>query len=216
VDERRLTCIPGEGLDLKHFLYDKYLPTNPIVFLLIGRMIYDKGVAEYVDAATIILSKHSNIRFQLLGPSEIDNPSAITKASIDAWVESGVIEYLGETIDVRPFIKSATCVVLPSYREGLPYTLMEASAMGRPVIATNVPGCSQVVDNNVTGVLCKERDVQSLVSAIEQVINLSTKELENMGALGRQKIEKEFDEKYVIHQYLLAINNVIRSDQKHV
>jgi glycosyltransferase involved in cell wall biosynthesis len=205
----QMVSVPGEGLDVKYFQYDPHLPTNPTVFLLIARMIYDKGVGEYIEAAKNITSRFSNVQFHLIGPIDIDNPTAISKDDIDIWTKAGIVEYLGETTDIRPFIKTSTCIVLPSYREGLPYTLMEASAIGRPIIATNVPGCREVVESDITGFLCKKKDVESLIIAMEKIINMSEKELKYMGEMGCHRVKKFFDETPIIQQYYLRINQAL-------
>jgi glycosyltransferase involved in cell wall biosynthesis len=131
----------------------------------------------------------------------VDNPSAITRAEVDAWVREGVIEYLGEAHDVRPLIEAADCVVLPSYREGVPRTLMEASAMGRPVIATDVPGCRECVADGVNGLLCEVRNVDSLAATLAHMLDMSDDERRAMGARGREKVTKEFDERGVVERY---------------
>src|SRR6202171_219253 len=136
----RARLMNGEGVDLDHFALTPLPEKSRFNFVLIGRLLWDKGVGEYVEAARRLRAKYPHARFQLLGPVGVDNPSAITLDEVKAWQREGVIEYLGEAHDVRPHIANADCVVLPSYREGVPRTLMEASAMGRPIVAADVPG----------------------------------------------------------------------------
>ncbi len=128
------------------------------VFLLIARLLFDKGVGEFVDAARMLKRVGIDARFQLLGFLDAQNRTAVPRALVEQWVSEGVIEYLGPQDDVRPFIAAADCVVLPSYREGTPRTLLEAAAMAKPLIATNVPGCREVVEDGVNGLLCEAAD----------------------------------------------------------
>ncbi|MBP0593864.1 glycosyltransferase family 4 protein [Paraburkholderia sp. LEh10] len=201
----RARLLHGEGVDLDAFFFTP-LPAREnereaFSFVLIGRLLWDKGVGEFVEAARRLRARYPHARFQLLGPVGVDNPSAITQADVDAWVGEGVIEYLGEAHDVRPLIAAADCVVLPSYREGVPRTLMEASAMGRPVVATDVPGCREVVADGVTGLLCGVRNVDSLAAKLAQMLDMSGDERRMMGERGRQKVATEFDERSVVQRY---------------
>jgi glycosyltransferase involved in cell wall biosynthesis len=129
----------------------------------------------------------------------------VNTAEVEAWVEEGVIDYLGETADVRPFLADADCVVLPSYREGLPRTLLEAAATARPVIATDVPGCRQAVEDGRTGFLCAARDAGSLAEAMLRMLRLPAERRLEMGRAGRARVEAEYDERLVIARYLEAI-----------
>jgi glycosyltransferase involved in cell wall biosynthesis len=198
----RARLLHGEGVDLDQFSFTPLSDARETFsFVLIGRLLWDKGVGEYVEAARRLRATYPHARFQLLGPVGVDNPSAITRAEVDAWVREGVIEYLGEAHDVRPLIEAADCVVLPSYREGVPRTLMEASAMGRPVIATDVPGCRECVADGVNGLLCEVRNVDSLAATLARMLDMSDDERRAMGARGREKVTKEFDERGVVERY---------------
>lgn len=201
----RARLLHGEGVDLEQFAPVPLPAGDAPVFILIGRLLWDKGVREYVDAARAVRARHPHARFQLLGPLGVDNPSAIGRADIDAWVREGVVEYLGEAHDVRPHIAAADCVVLPSYREGVPRTLMEASAMGRPIVATDVPGCRDVVADGETGLLCAARDSASLAARLVQMIELGPAGRDAMGARGRRKVAAEFDEQKVVERYTITI-----------
>ena len=200
--------LPGSGIDLQHFSAVDMPQGDAPVFLLIARLLRDKGVIEYVDAARNIKAKTPAARFQLLGSVDAENRSAIGKDVVDGWVEEGVIEYLGTTTDVRPFIEASHCVVLPSYREGAPRTLIEAAAMARPLIATDVPGCRAVVDKGQSGYLCDVRSATSLAGAMERFLELSAGRKIEMGRAGRRKMEQEFDQALVIDPYFQAIRNV--------
>jgi glycosyltransferase involved in cell wall biosynthesis len=203
-DQVRL--LPGSGIDLQRFSpAAPPAPSAPPVFLLIARLIRDKGVCEFVEAARRVKARHPSARFQLLGAAESENRSAIGRPTVEAWVAEGVVEYLGTTADVRPAIAAAACVVLPSYREGAPRTLIEAAAMARPVITTDVAGCRAVVDRDVSGFLCEARDPRSLAAAMERFLSLPTVAKHSMGAAGRAKMEREFDQSLVVDAYRAAL-----------
>ncbi|PXW23656.1 glycosyltransferase family 4 protein [Paraburkholderia caballeronis] len=197
----RARLLHGEGVDVDQFPYTPPPARETFVFVLIGRLLWDKGVAEYVDAARQLRAHYPHARFRLLGPTGVDNPSAITRDEVAAWEREGVIEYAGETADVRPYIADADCVVLPSYREGVPRTLMEAGAMGRPVVATDVPGCREVVADRDNGLLCEARNAASLAAALKKMLDMDAGARRAMGERGRKKIEKEFDERAVVQRY---------------
>ena len=203
--------LPGSGIDLNHFSSIEMLPSESSVrFLLIARMLWDKGVGDYVEAAKLLKSRGVSADFCLLGFLDVKNPTAISRDQMDEWVKSGYVTYLGETDDVRPHITAATCVVLPSfYREGVPRTLLEAAAIGRPIITTDAIGCREVVDDGLNGYLCKPRDASDLAEKMERFIALSSEQRAEMGRRGRAKIEREFDEKIVINKYLEVLANVV-------
>ena len=193
--------LPGSGVDLDRFK-PVPLPDGPPVFLLIGRLLRDKGVGEFVEAARTLRDRMPGARFQLLGPLDADNRTAIRRSQLDEWVRQGVVEYLCTTDDVRPFIAASTVVVLPSYREGLPRSLLEAAAMERPLIAADVPGCRDVVEEGVNGFLCGVRDAESLASAMERLAEMPREEVGAMGSAGRRKVQERFSEESVIGAYL--------------
>ena len=204
-DQARL--LPGSGIDLQRFAPAPMPPPKePPVFLMIARLLRDKGVVEFVEAARRVKVRHPQARFQLLGAAGSENRSAIDRPTVDAWVAEGVVEYLGTTPDVRPAIAAASCIVLPSYREGAPRTLIEAAAMARPLIATNVPGCRAVVDRDVSGFLCDLRSAESLALAMERFLALSPEAQQAMGAAGRAKMEREFDQSLVVDAYRAALD----------
>ncbi|SAL48311.1 glycosyl transferase [Caballeronia terrestris] len=197
----RARLLHGEGVDLDEYAFEPLPERESFVFILIGRLLWDKGVAEFVEAARRVGATHPNARFQLLGPVGVDNPSAISRTEVDAWERDNVIEYLGEAHDVRPHIANADCVVLPSYREGVPRTLMEASAMGRPIVATDVPGCREVVEDGVTGLLCEAKSADSLAHQLDRMLTFDARQRAEMGVQGRAKVAREFDEKAVVERY---------------
>jgi glycosyltransferase involved in cell wall biosynthesis len=204
----RARLLHGEGVDLDDFAFAPLPAREDFVFILIGRLLWDKGVAEYVEAARSIKARYPHARFQLLGPVGVDNPSAISRTDVEEWTRENVVEYLGEAHDVRPLIAAADCVVLPSYREGVPRTLMEASAMGRPIVATDVPGCREVVEHGVTGLLCDVKSASSLASQLERMLTSSPAERAAMAQHGREKVAREFDEKQVVERYKGTIHAI--------
>jgi glycosyltransferase involved in cell wall biosynthesis len=203
--------IPGTGIDIDHFNIHPYPEGNPVTFLLIGRMLWDKGVGEFVEAARRIKPEFSEARFQLLGFLDVKNRTAISREQVDTWEGEEIIEYIGETDDVRPYIQKAGCIVLPSYREGLPRTLLEAAAMGRPIIATDVTGCREVVKHDVNGYLCKARDANDLAMKMKNMIKLSIHERRKMGLKGREKMEEKFDEKFLVEKIVNRIQNILNA-----
>jgi len=201
-DQTRL--LPGTGIDLDRFA-PKALPAGNLTFLMVARLLGDKGVREFVEAARNLRPHLPEARFQLLGGVDEGNRTAIPQAELQGWIEEGVIEYLGETDDVRPFIAEATAVVLPSYREGLPRSLLEGAAMGRPLIATDVPGCRELVDDGVNGFLCAAGDSSSLALAMKRFARLSDEERAVMGTTSRREAEERFSEAFVVEAYLDAL-----------
>lgn len=201
--------IPGSGIDLDWFAKAPS-PDNPApVFLFIGRLLTDKGVCEYLEAARAAKAQIPGARFQILGPAD-PHPKAVRDELLKTFVDDGTVELLGSTDDVRPFIEAADCVVLPSYREGLPRVLVEASAMGRPVIASDVAGCRDVVEDGVTGLLCEVKSARSLEEAMVRFAEMPKEERAQMGSAGRQKAEREFGDEHVLRAYLSALSNVER------
>lgn len=199
--------LPGSGIDLKHFLPAPLAPLQdrPFRFLLVARMLKDKGVEEFAAAAEIVRQALPAVQFQLLGPVDSKNPNSISLRRIRHWEESGLVQYLNETDDVRPFMAGADCIVLPSYREGVPHSLLEAAAIGRPIITTDVVGCKDVVDHNSNGFLCRVRNPADLAEKMIQMVGLSHAQRVAMGALGRKKVISQFDENLVIRKYLNVI-----------
>ncbi|HEX5184725.1 MAG TPA: glycosyltransferase family 4 protein [Allosphingosinicella sp.] len=206
VNPRQARLLPGSGIDLERF---RPVPNEPekegFVFLLIARLLWDKGVGEYVEAARRVRAALPGARFQLLGFLDAENRTAVPRTTVEAWVEEGIVDYLGEAEDVRPFIAAADCVVLPSYREGLPRTLLEAAAMAKPLIATDVPGCRHAVEAGVNGLLCPARDAEGLAAAMMEMIRAPGRLRAQWGGAGRARVERAFDEKIVAALYLKAI-----------
>lgn len=208
ITEEKAVAIPGLGVDLEHFAAAPWPGSTPPVFLMVARLLGDKGVREYAAAAGMLRAKRPELRFQLLGGLWAGNPSAIAQSELDEWVTRGDIEYLGHVGDVRPVIAGASCVVLPSYREGMSRTLLEAAAMARPLVATDVPGCREAVEPGLNGYLCLARDVASLAKAMEAICQHSDAALQAMGQASRRKVEAEFAEAIVTARYLRAVSEL--------
>ena len=197
--------LPGSGINLAHFFPRPHLDDGEVRFLFIGRLLGDKGVREFVDAARLLRLEQPRWRFQLLGEIDEENRSSIIAEELQSWQDQGLVEHLGHVQDVRPHIAAASAVVLPSYREGLPRSLLEAAAMARPLIATNVPGNRQIVEHGVNGVLCDVRSATALATAMKQIGQMSEGDRVEMGKAGRSLVEREYGEKLVIRAYLDAL-----------
>jgi glycosyltransferase involved in cell wall biosynthesis len=203
--------IPGSGVDLDYFSPSEKAPADqPPTFLFIGRAIRDKGFGEYVEAARTLRRRMPDARFQLLGGPDPGNPTSVTASEFQSWVDEGLIEHLGEEPDVRPAIRNATAVVLPSYREGMSRALLEGAAMGKPLVGTDVAGCRELIEDGVTGALCRPRDAASLADAMERVGRLPPGAMAELGRAARKKVEREFGEQVVIDAYLEALSEVVR------
>lgn len=202
--------VPGSGIDLGRFPFHGVEPVagRPFRFLLVGRMLRDKGVVEFVDAARIVLKKHPQAVFQLLGGVNAGNGNAVPIDTIKQWEAEGIVQYLGTTDDVRPIVAASDCVVLPSYREGVPRSLLEAAAMGRPIVATDVVGCQDAVDDGVNGFLCNVRDPADLADKMIKMLELPHEKRAMLGEAGRKKVEQQFDEQFVIQSYLRALSTI--------
>ena len=186
--------VNGSGVDLD--AYDcRPLPTGPPLVLYAGRLLRDKGILELVEAARIVRATRPEVRFQLLGYLD-PNPASITRAQVDAWVHEGLVEYLGETSDVRPYLTAATALVLPSHREGTPRSVLEALAMGRPVVVTDVPGCRETVVDGENGYLVPVRDPRALAAGILRLLSDDDK-LRQMATCARALAERKYDARHV-------------------
>ncbi len=210
IDKSKIDFLPSEGINTKKFVpIDKDHDDGIFKFILIARILWDKGVGEYVEAAKIIKQKYKNVEFQLVGFLDAKNPKAISKEQIDSWVKDGYINFLGPTNDVRKFIANSDCVVLPSYREGISMILLESASMQKPIIATNVPGCRDIVEHNGSGFLCKPRNAQDLANQMQNLLNLPIAKRLEMGRKSRAYVKKDFDESLVIDKYLQAIQTYL-------
>ncbi|MER9082568.1 glycosyltransferase family 4 protein [Mesorhizobium sp. M0028] len=206
VEPKKTLVVPGSGIDLSHFQNSRRSTNDnsaeELTFIFVGRLLREKGVVEFVEAARLVKRLRPTSRFQILG-FVAEGSKAVTQAELVAWQEAGIIEYLGSSDDVRPFVQNADCVVLPSfYREGTPRSLLEAAALSRPIITTDWVGCRDVVDDGVNGYLCRVKDHTHLAEQIMKFIALSPAQRMTMGVAGRAKVERQFDEKIVVRRYI--------------
>ncbi len=169
---------------------------------MVARLLYDKGYTQYVEAAKAVRHNHPEAEFLLLGSIDSEYPNHVDRETVNQDVESGSINYLGYVQDVRGVMESCDCVVLPSYyNEGLSRVLMEALALRKAIITTDIAGCRETVEDGVNGFLCRPRDTESLIDALEKFLALSACERERMGVDGREKAERVFDIERVIDVY---------------
>jgi len=204
----------GGGVNTEYFSPEvcrKPSNSNNLSFLLIARMLWDKGIGEFAGAAEIVKKRFPDTQFQLLGFIDKGNPSVIPEGKIKDWEREGLIKHLGSTDDVRPFICKSSCVVLPSYREGIPHSLLEAMAMTKPIITTDSVGCKEVVENEKNGFLVPVKNAEALANAIERFISLPEDKKTKMGEYSREKAIREFDEKSIIKVYLKNIEDALKS-----
>jgi glycosyltransferase involved in cell wall biosynthesis len=208
VSKSSVDLLPGSGIDLKKFAPMDFKRNNTFTFLLISRLITDKGVFEYIEAVQKLRQTGVAAKFQVLGAMDPEHKRGIQAEVIEEWIRTGTIEYLGHTDNVRDYIANADCVVLPSYREGTPRTLLEAASSCKPIIATDVPGCNHVVIHDYNGFLCKLKDSEDLADKMKSMSYLEDDKLRQFGLNGRAKIEAEYDESVVINKYLAALSTV--------
>lgn len=195
--------LPGSGVNLEYHKYQPYPKDNGIKFLFIARLLKDKGIEEYLEMAITIKKKYPKTEFQILGYCEENYQNQIEKLT-----KEGIIQYFGLAPDVRPFLTNVHCTILPSYHEGMSNVNLESAANGRPVITTNVPGCMETVEDNITGYLIKPRDTDDLIQKVEKFINLPYEKKKEMGMSARKKVEQEFDRKIIVDAYLSEIDRV--------
>jgi glycosyltransferase involved in cell wall biosynthesis len=191
VRKEQTVRINGEGVDLEHF-QPVPLPQTASVYLMICRLVKDKGVVEYVEAARLVKSRYPETTFNLLGPYDSNNTSALAPSQIEKWQQEGIINYCGETNDVRPFLSESSVFVLPSYYEGTPRTTLEAMATGRPILTTDVAGCRETVIEGKNGFLVPLRDVKALAEAMERFI-VDPDLILRMGKASREIVVQKFD-----------------------
>lgn len=204
IKDDKTAIINGSGVNLEKFK-PTLLPQEP-VFLFIGRLIKDKGIMEYLEACKEVKAKHPNVRCLLVGPYD-SNPSALKPEELGPYVESGIIEYFGEQSDVRPFIAQCSTYLLPSYHEGTPKTVLEAMAMGRPIITSDAPGCRETVIDGKNGYLVKVKDIQGLINKMEYLI--SNQDIcKNMG-IESEKIAREKYDVKIINQSIMQIMGLV-------
>jgi len=207
--------VPGSGVDTQHFCPRLKSNHEKFIFLFVGRLLYDKGIGEYVEAIRKIRKATKNTEFWVVGQINAKNPAAVSKDKLQYWLEDRTIRYFGSTKDIRPFLQEADVFVLPSYREGMPRAILEAMAMGKPIVTTNVAGCRDTVQHEKNGLLVTVRDSINLGEAMLKMYHLSKEELDKMGKRSRELVLSKFDEKIIIEQYLRLINSSFQNIKKH-
>jgi glycosyltransferase involved in cell wall biosynthesis len=198
----RDSLIPGSGVNMTNFpLSDYPNQSSEIIFAYIGRVMLDKGIKEYTEAAKLIRAIFPNVRFQVIGFIDDKDPQLTT------LFQTGC-EFIGFVNDIRPYIEKAAAVVLPSYHEGMANVLLEAAAMGRPGIASKIPGCLETFDEGITGLGCEAGNTQSLADTMLRFIRLPWERKKLMGIEGRKKMERQFDRRIVVNAYISEIENL--------
>jgi glycosyltransferase involved in cell wall biosynthesis len=207
IPEKQTYLIRGSGIDLNDFPSTPE-PPGPVTFVLLARMLSDKGIREFVEAARRVRSSQPQWRFVLAGGVDHGNPSSLTEAELQAWNAEGVVEWLGHRSDVRAILAGAHVVCLPSYREGLPKSLLEASGIGRPMIASNVPGCREVVRDGITGLLVEPRDALALADAMMR-LGLDPTLRARLGRAARERAEALYSIEDVVRDTFLIYDELL-------
>jgi len=215
VKKEKTFLLPGEGVDTDRFYPTPYHHRPGITFLLIARIIKHKGIYEFVQAAEILQRKGLPVKCQLLGFFDEGSRIAISHREVEQWQQKGLVHYLGDTDDVAPFIQQADCIVLPSYREGMPLSLLEGASMCKALIATDTPGCRAIVRDGINGFLCKTRDSSDLAGAMEKYYHLPPEEKRKMGLAGRELVLENFTQDIVTNIYLDKIKALLATRQEH-
>jgi glycosyltransferase involved in cell wall biosynthesis len=206
VPAEKTFILPGEGVDTTAFFPAPYQSGGKeVTFLLIARVIRHKGVYEFAQAAEQLHRQGLAVRCQLLGVTDKDNPTAIPLQEVLEWERKNILTYLGRTDDVPPFIEQADCIVLPSYREGLPLSLLEGASMAKALIAADTPGCRTLIDDGVNGYLCREKDGADLARKMTDYYHLPAAAKRQMGLAGREKVLRDFTRERILGIYLQKI-----------
>ena len=201
------SILPGSGVNLKYYSLLDYPSDEQINFIFIGRIMKEKGIEEYLEAARYIRQKYPNTRFHVLGFCEEDYEDILLELQ-----KKGIIQYHGMQRDIRKFLRKAHCTIHPSnYPEGISNVLLESAACGRPIITTDRSGCREVVDNGINGFLVRQKDSKDLIHKIEKFLSLSNEKKKEMGLAGRRKVEKEFDRRIVVNNYMQQIKLVMKN-----
>jgi len=214
--EERSISVKGCGVNIDHYTPIPNKNTNKTVFSFLGRLLYDKGIREFVTAAELVKKEYNDIEFWLIGDIDDENPASVKKEDILKWVKRDIILYQGSTTDVRSFIAESSCIVLPSYREAIARSLTEAMSMERPVIATNVAGCREAINHEVNGFLVPARNAKSLSEAFIRFINMTESERIEMGKRGREMVLRQFDERLIANEiYLICAEILVEVDENN-
>lgn len=197
VTAQQAQLLPGSGIDVTRFQPAVAPGGAPQRFLMVARLLGDKGVREYIRAVEIVRNSGAKAQFRLIGSIDVANRTAISRDELDTWIDAGLIEFLPQTDDIRPVLAEADWIVLPSYREGLSRVLLEAGAMARPAITTDVPGCRDIIIDGVNGYLAAPRDPDALARAFARAIDTSRERWQSMAAIARAKVEQQYSHERV-------------------
>ncbi len=211
--QNRVRVVPGSGVNPERFRKEAFCPKERPLFLYVGRLMREKGIEEFLEAATAFADRAD---FAIVGEYEEDYRRQVEEGIRQVTEESGredALRYYGPQRDVRPYYRQADAVIVASYHEGMSNVILEAAATGRPVLATNIPGCREAVEDNRTGLLFTPGSSQSLKETIEAFLALPMESREAMGEAGRVKMEQEFDRNRIVNDYLEEINLAV-SQQK--
>jgi UDP-GlcNAc:undecaprenyl-phosphate/decaprenyl-phosphate GlcNAc-1-phosphate transferase len=209
VREHQVDLLPSAAVNIVKFSPPQSNQSSrPFTFMLAARLLWDRGIAEFVEAASIIKKLRPELKFQLVGLVETDNPSAIPASRINAWESEGIIEYLGATNNVPAQLANADCFVLPSYQKDAHQPLLEAASMALPIITSDATNCRRTIDDGVSGYVCKAKDVDSLIDCMLKMLALPEEERHKMGTAGRNKMKRLFNEQIVFDAYIEAIEAV--------
>jgi glycosyltransferase involved in cell wall biosynthesis len=214
VKSEKTFLLPGEGVDTDRFYPAPYIEGPEVTFLLIARIIKHKGIYEFIRASELLKGKGLKVKCQLLGFFDEGSRIAISPREVDIWQQKGLVHYLGDTDEVAPFIQQADCVVLPSYREGMPLSLLEGASMCKGLIAADTPGCRTIVRDGANGFLCKPRDSEDLAAAMEKFYHLPPEEKRKMGLAGRDLVTENFKRDIVTKIYLDKIKSLLAVRQE--
>lgn len=207
--EDRIGLLPGSGIDLHRFIHHEQVISTPTKFLMVARVIEEKGVREFVEAAQLAKDEGLQAHFTLVGSLDQQHARAIPEHELRRWVEDGTINYLAHSSQIEQLLESHEVVVLPSYREGTPRTLLEGAATGRALLASDVPGCNEVVRDGFNGFLFKVKDGRSILDKVKLYLSLSDAEKRELAANSRILAEERFDENLVIAQYAETIVRIV-------
>ena len=207
INDSKTDTLPGSGIDLEKFRPLKFRDDNITRFVMISRVIIEKGVREYAQAASNFVS-NENVSFTLIGKFDEKHARSIEKSELDHWINSGWIQYFAHSDNIPDVVSKHDAVVLPSYREGTSRTLLEGAAMGRPLIASNVPGCREVVKDGYNGFLCEVKNAQSLTDKLNLFLSLNRSEREQLASNSRMLVEETYDERIVIDMYNAVIRRI--------
>ncbi|MFA0441914.1 glycosyltransferase family 4 protein [Vibrio sp. 10N.222.51.C12] len=211
VSKCKLALLPGSGVNIDRFNPELKLDRsddNCFHFVYVGRMLGDKGLKELIAASHLLVNDGHNFRVSLCGFADVDNNTAICKEDLAKWSECNYIQWIGASNEIEKVYAEADCVVLPSYREGMPRSLLEAGAMGLPSVASDVPGCKHIITDGFNGLLCDAKSIESLYNALTRMLELPLKEYEQMCKQSRTRIVEGYDEEVVVQEALSALNKL--------